>query len=46
MLRTWREWKRNDVKQPGRLRGPALEGGLLAGLDDDGAETMKSNKTS
>ena len=30
----------------GRRAGPAVEGGLLAGLDD-GAETMKtSNKTS
>ena len=36
----------NDFTQPGRLRGPAFEGGLLAGLDNR-ADTMKSsNKTS
>jgi hypothetical protein len=36
--------ERKRFTQPGRLRGPAFEGGLLAGLDNR-AETMKcSNK--
>jgi len=38
MLRADLATNGNDVTQSGRLRGPAFEGGLLAGLDD-GAET-------
>src|SRR5580704_11964850 len=39
-------WK-HELRRPGRLRGPAVEGGLLAGLDDGTAARMKrSNKTS